>query len=136
MNKNKSSRSDILNIQFIKLSVNIIAPVITNIFNHCILKGVIPESLKIAEVIPIFKSGSKSDINNYRPISLLSPFSKTFENHIYNQLNSFIKENNIFHKIQYGFREDSSTELAVSQIVDDIIETIDSKLISCSIFLD
>ena len=136
MNKNKSSRSDIPNIQFIKLSVDIIAPVISNIFNHCILKGVFPESLKIAEVIPIFKSGSKSDINNYRPISLLSPFSKIFENHIYNQLNYFIKENNIFHKLQYGFREDSSTELAVSQIVDDIIETIDNKLINCSIFLD
>ena len=81
-NKSKSSRSNIPNIYFIKLSVKIIAPVITNIFNHCILKRVFPESLKIAEVIPIFKSGSKSDVNNYRPISVLSPFSKIFENHI------------------------------------------------------
>ena len=50
MNKNQSSRSDIPNINFIKLSVDIITPVITDIFNHCILKGVSPECLKIAEV--------------------------------------------------------------------------------------
>ena len=59
MNINKSSHSDIPNIQFIILRVNIAGPVIKNIFNDCILKRVLPKPLKVAEVIPIFKYGSK-----------------------------------------------------------------------------
>ena len=95
MDQSKSARSDTPRIKLIKLSVNIIAPYVTKIFNLCILKGVFPESLKFAEVIPIFKSGSKAEVNNYRPISLLSPFAKIFESYIYSQLISFINKHNI-----------------------------------------
>lgn len=136
MDEKKSCRSDAPKISFIKLSVDIIAPIITKIFNLCILKGVFPESLKLAEVIPIYKSGKKSNINNYRPISLLSPFSKIFETHICNQLTSYLNKNNILHSFQYGFREDSSTELAVTEIVDDITGALENKSINCSVFLD
>ena len=94
MDQSKSARSDTPRIKLIKLSVNIIAPYVTKIFNLCILKGVFPESLKFAEVIPIFKSGSKAEVNNYRPISLLSPFAKIFESYIYSQLISFINKHN------------------------------------------
>ena len=70
----KSSRSDLPRIQFLKMSVEIIAPLITLIFNQCINQDIFPTSFKLAEIIPIHKSGARTVINNYRPISLLSPF--------------------------------------------------------------
>ena len=99
-------------------------------------KGTFPESLKKAEVIPIFKSGSRVLTNNYHPISLLSPFAKIFESCIYNQLINFLNKNKTLYALQYGFREGSSTELAVSDIVDDLTSSIENRLINCSVFLD
>ena len=52
--------------------------------------------MKIAKVIPLFKSGTKTDVSNYRPISLLPQFSKIFEKLFLTRLNSFLSANNIF----------------------------------------
>ena len=125
MDSKESSRCDTPNIYFIKLSVDVIAPIITIVFNLCIQHGIFPHLLKTAEVVSIFKSGDRTKIDNYRPISLLSPFSKIFESYLYNQLISFVESNNILYKLQYGFRQDSSTELAVTQIVDDVINSLE-----------
>ncbi len=136
MDINKCCRSDTPKIKFLVLSADLIAPFITKIFNLCISTGIFPESLKMAEVVPIFKSGSRANVNNYRPISLLSPFAKIFEAHLYEQLLQYFNKNDFFYKFQYGFREKSSTELAVTQIVDDTINVIESRSIQCSVFLD
>ena len=98
--------------------------------------GIFPNSLKTAEVIPIFKKGDKQKVNNYRPISLLSPFSKLFERHIHTELTKFITKYNILHPYQYGFRHNSSTEQAITQITDEISNNIQDKLFTCSVFLD
>ena len=136
MQINKSSRSDLPGIKFLKMSVKVIVPIITKIFNQCILDGLFPTSLKIAEVIPIFKSGSKTDMDNYRPISLLSPFSKIFETHLYNCLINFLNQNNILYGKQFGFRNASSTDLAVINTINEISTNLDNNLITCGIFLD
>ena len=136
MDVNKSSRSDVPKIKFLKMSVEVIAPIVTKIFNLCIAKGVFPDSLKLAEVIPIFKSGSKSSAINYRPISLLSPFSKIFESHIYSHLIKYLDKYSLLYRHQFGFRDKSSTEFAVTQILDSINEVIQKKSIQCSVFLD
>ena len=136
LNISKSSRSDLPKIKFLKLSVEIISPIITEIFNKCIAAGFFPTSLKLAEVIPIHKSGPKNNINNYRPISLLSPFSKLFEMHLYNNLKFFFSKNNIIYKHQFGFIENSSTSLAVIDTVNEIISTLELNHTNCSIFLD
>jgi len=54
---------------------------LADIFNHCVQNGVFPDKLKLAKVIPVFKSGAKGIAFNYRPISILSHFSKIFEKH-------------------------------------------------------
>ena len=51
----------------------------SDLFNYCLSEGVYPDSLKVAEVIPIFKKGDHDETSNYRPISLLSQFNKIFE---------------------------------------------------------
>ena len=87
-------------------------------------------------MVPIFKRGDKTVTGNYRPISLLSPFSKLFERHIHNHLYNYVIKHKILHAHQYGFRTNSSTEMAITQLYEDISSKIDNSLITCSIFID
>ena len=64
---------------------------------------------KLAKVTPIFKQGNRSDMINYRPISVISAIAKVFEKIVYNQLSSYLSENNILSKYQSGFRSFHST---------------------------
>ena len=61
--------------------------------------------MKIAKVIPIFKKGDKQEVNNYRPISLLTGISKILEKIIYTRLINFLQINDIFSNFQFGFRK-------------------------------
>ena len=136
LDSNKSTKFDSPSIKFIKLSAYIIAPIITKIFNSCISNGIFPNRLKQAEIIPIFKKGNKSNVTNYRPISLLSPFLKIFERHLYSQLNQFLNKHSIIHEYQYGFRENKSTELALTQIVNELSQNTENGYYTCSVFID
>ena len=79
------------------------------IFNISLLNGVFPDSMKIARVIPLFKSGNTKGFSNYRPISLLHQYSKILEQIYQSRLMTFIDSNKILYKSQYGFRKQMST---------------------------
>ncbi len=132
----KSTKSSCPAIKFLKLSASIISPFLCKIFNKCIRKGCFPKSLKTAEVVPIFKKGNKAYPSNYRPISLLSPFSKIFERHIYDQLYSFVEKNKMLNNFQFGFRNNSSTEMAITNFFEDVSFELSNKKSTCSIFID
>ena len=72
-----------------------------------------PDNMKIAKVVPLYKSGSKNVFNNYRPVSLLPQFSKILEKLFNNRLVSFITKYDILSKNQYGFRSNRSTSMAL-----------------------
>lgn len=99
-------------------------------------QGVFPDCLKIAKVIPVYKSGDASDPSNFRPISTLSTFSKIFEKLLVNRFISFINQNNILYKYQYGFRKGCSTTTATVELVEFLLSKIDSKCIVGGLFLD
>ena len=65
--------------------------------------GIFLDELKIVKVITIYKSGDKTSIENYRPISVLSVFSKIFEKIMYNHLINFVNKHDILYKYQFGF---------------------------------
>ena len=135
--KNSNSTGyDDYNTKFIKLSSPLLAPALEKIFNLSINTGVYPDSLKIAKVIPIFKNGSKSSVNNYRPISILSPINKIFEKIIYSRLIKYIDKYNLLYKYQYGFRKNHSTEHALIELMDQIKLNIGKNKMSCGIFID
>ena len=136
LNPNKSSPKHSVPTKIIKLSTEILAPVITKIFNICISQGIFPEKLKAAEIRPIYKNGDKCQTNNHRPISILSPFSKLYEYHLQSQLTKFLDKNKILHKFQFGFRTNSSTEMAITQITEEIINNLQNNKTTCAIFLD
>ena len=75
------------------------------IFNLSITKGKFPNSMKIAKVTPLFKSGDMSDPSNYRPISVLPCFSKILEPIMYNRLYTYLTDNNMLYKKQFGFQK-------------------------------
>ena len=97
--KNTNSTGyDNFSTKFIKLSSSILAPALTKMFNISIKAGIYPSNLKIAKVIPIFKKGDPSSVNNYRPISILSPINKIFEKILYSRLTIYIHKSNLLYK--------------------------------------
>ena len=77
---------DNVSVDLVKQCAQLISSLLTHIINMSIVSGIVPDELKIARVIPLFKSGDRSLFTNYRPVSVLPAFSKIFERAIYNRL--------------------------------------------------
>ena len=86
--------------------------------------------------MPIFKKGDSNQASNYRPISLLSQFSKVLEKLIYNRLYLHLEKNNLLSKHQYGFRRNSSSTHTLCNIYEKLLKSVDNSLYTCCVFLD
>ena len=106
------------------------------IINTSFSKGIFPGKLKIVEVIPLHKGDSTQDLNNFRPISLLSIFDKIIEIIIHKRLYNFSEHQNIIFENQFGFRKNNSTTYALMEITEKIKESIDSGKFCCGVFID
>ena len=120
----------------IKIMKNFVLEPLSMIFNISLTSGVVPDKFKLASVSPIFKKGSQLDVNNYRPISLLSIFNKILEKLVFSRLIKFLNGNNILYDKQFGFRSKHSTMQAILSITDKIQGAIEEGSYSCGIFLD
>ena len=98
--------------------------------------GIFPDRLKYAVIKPVFKKGDKQDISNYRPISLLTSFSKVVEKIIYARLHAHIVTNNILVQEQYGFRTKTSTEHAAFALINSILTAMNRNQIVGGVFCD
>jgi hypothetical protein len=97
---------------------------------------VVPTQLKIAKIIPVFKSGDRSIMDNYRPISLLNTFSKILEKVVHNRLTSFLNFNNLLSKSQYGFRKEHSTIHPLTKFLNFITNAFNDREHCIAIFCD
>jgi hypothetical protein len=88
----------------IKSTKNHISTILAHIINLSLSQGIFPTELKLANIIPIYKAGDKDETGNYRPISLLTTFSKLYERVFYNRLANFLKMQKILFEYQFGFR--------------------------------
>ena len=127
---------DKINSKTLKVISNNISDTLAHIFNKCIEKSIWPDALKTAEVVPIFKSGKKCDIANYRPISLISNIAKIFEKIIHNRILNFIGKNKILSEKQFGFIKKKGTKDALSYITKKIYENLDKSTPIAVAFLD
>ena len=134
--ENKSTGPQSIPIKLLKLIPDLILTPLCRIINCSFQTGVFPDALKISEVIPIHKGESTEEINNYRPISLLSIFDKIIEKIMHKRLYDFLQEHNILFRNQFGFRKNNSTSFALIEITEKIKETIDNKKYGCGIFID
>ena len=124
-------------------SINtVILPTITtplcHLFNLSLQTGYVPDQLKSAKVVPVFKSGDKHNFTNYRPISLLSSFAKLLEKIVAHQVLGFLHKNNILFKHQYGFRKSHNTTHPIIHFLDKIYNGLNSNNpeYTLGIFLD
>ena len=109
---------------------------ITHLVNESLKSGIFPSELKLARVVPIFKSGDPSLLTNYRPISVLSFFSKILEKIVYNIVFDFLCENEMLYDYQFGFRSKHSTQQALITFVDNVTKSLDGSNIVISLFID
>ena len=98
--------------------------------------GLFPDILKIAKITPLHKKECKLNFQNYRPISLLSVFSKIFEKTIYTRIYSYLVKNNLLFEKQFGFRNNFSTNHALISITERIKYLVDSGKYVCGVFVD
>lgn len=104
-----------------------LAKPLVKIMNKIIDTGIYPEELKIAKVIPIFKGGDRTDASNYRPISILSIIAKIFDKIIDDRLMKFLKINKFISHKQFAFTENSSTDAAVYNVINNLQMHLDKK---------
>ena len=134
--KNGSSGYDSISATAVKNTATAFITPLTHIMNLSLSSAIFPEELKIARVIPLFKSGYAMLFCNYRPVSVLPLFSKILERLMYNRLISFINKHNLLFNFQFGFREGHSTNLALIYLVDKISNSLDMGEYVLGLFLD
>ena len=136
LDEKKAMGLDGVPCKLLKLASSIIGPSLTKIFNSCIKTETFPDEWKIAKVTPIFKKGSKSDLNNYRPISVLPIVSKLFEKIIYQQLYDYLDKNEFLNIYQFGFRSLHSTMTALLETTNNWSINIHNGLLNGVLYTD
>lgn len=136
LKSNSASGWDNIPTKLLKLASHIIVPIISHLINICFKYGVFPSIYKHAIILPIYKSGKKTDISNYRPIAILPVISKIIEKALNNRLVSYLSKFNILSPNQFGFQKGVSTEDAVCSLTNLIVEKLDSRTKCLAVFLD
>ncbi|XP_057289791.1 uncharacterized protein LOC130612454 [Hydractinia symbiolongicarpus] len=136
LQSNKSPGFDDVNSNVVKQTKNAIKIPLMHIFNLFLLQGYFPEKLKIARVLPVYKTGEKTNASNYRPISVLPCFSKILERIMYNRFYSFLTANNILYDNQFGFQAGHSTDHAIVKLVNEISKAFDENKYMLGIFIN
>ena len=134
--ENKSTGPSSIPLKLLSLIPDLIIMPLAFIINLSIMTGEYPNLLKIVKVVPIHKGGSTQDINNYRPISLLSIFDKIIEKIMHNRVYEFLENHEVLTPNQFGFRKKNSTVNALAQITEKIKMSIGRGKYGCGVFID
>ena len=133
--KIKNSKSGTLPGKFLKDTIYVVAPTLAFIFNWSFEEGIFPDNFKIARICPIYKGkGSKSNPDNYRPISVLSVVARLFEKLVHDQLLKHLEMFLYVH--QSGFRPKHSTETSLLNTTNQLCLNIDRGQCNLAVFND
>jgi hypothetical protein len=114
-----------------------VTPLLTLLITKIFSSGEYPTIFKLAIVTPIYKGGSRGNVENYRPISVLPVLNKVVEKVISKRIKSFfISNQNLLYSHQFGFRDRSGTENAVVEVISEILQHVDKKKTVSCIFMD
>lgn len=136
LNSSSASGYDGLSVKIIKNSESDLAPILTTLINNSFRDGTFPDILKVAKVVPIFKSGNKTDPNNFRPVAVLSNLSKIVEIAVKNRLIEHLVKINFVNSNQFGFQKASSTMSACLNFVETVYKFMENRKKTGSIFID
>lgn len=130
---NRGAGPDGLPSLFLKSCPSLCRP-LTIIYNQCISMGLFPEAWKVAQIVPIHKSGSRDNVGNYRPISLLNHFGKMFEVIILQQL--FFRVKNAIDSNQHGFFRGRSIITNLVPFIQQVNSNMEVGLDTCAVYTD
>ena len=138
IDEKKATGFDKIPSKLLKMAASIVAPSLTGrrIYEIKVLTGIYPTEWKLARVTPVFKKGSKSDINHYRPISVTPAVSKVLEKLIYDQLYHYLNDNKLLSSCQSGFRSLHSTITALLEATNSWSVNIDNGFLNGVVFID
>lgn len=136
LKNSNASGYDEISTNLLKKCMNKIVIPLTDILNTSISNGIFPEKLKIAKIKPLLKSDSGTSMENYRPICLLSSFSKIFEKYVAGKLIAFLDKYELLNDNQFGFRKGRSTTSAINKFLSTLYSHINDKKKCFGIFLD
>jgi hypothetical protein len=122
-----STGYDEISMKTLKISAPFISSLLCYIFNKAVLYGKFPTRMKYSIIIPIHKKGDKKNCGNYRPISLLTSFSKIFEKLIFKRISTHVHNYDILVNEQFGFRPKLSTETASYTFINKVLTAINNK---------
>ena len=120
----------------LKILSRIISLPLSLIINHSFETGIFPNKMKTGKVTPLHKKDATDNPSNYRPISVLSVFSKIFEKLMYKRLYQFLDTFEVLYPLQFGFREKHSMTHALLCLTESIKHSIDNGKYECGVFLD
>ena len=122
--------------KIVKQISHLISKPLSEIFNKSFCTGIFPDLLKITKINPIHKKDSKLLISNYRPISLLSNLNKIIEKLMFRRLYAFLEQYKCIYDLQFGFRENHSTNHAIISIIQKNQDAIQNNNFAVGIFID
>ena len=134
--KNVSSSTNNIPVSELKQIQSLLADPIAKIVNSSFHNGIFPDILKLARVVPIFKSGDSCSVSNYRPISILPVLSKIFERCVAQRLMHFLLTFKLISSDQFGFRKGKSTNDAFIKLTEYIYRGLNNKEHCRGIFID
>ena len=132
----KATGLDGIGARLLKAELPLLSFYLAKIFNKSIQTGYVPKCWKLKRVSPLHKGDSKTDCNNFRPISILPIPMKIFEKIIHDQVSEFIKVSKILSDRQSGFRKLFSTSTAAVDVSDYILEQLDNKKYVGAVLID
>ena len=136
LNVNKATGIDNISAKYLKMAAQAITKPLTKVLNLSIESNTFPDNLKKAKVTPIYKKGSKTDVNNFRPISVLPILNSIYERHISNCVTTFLDEYNLIYELQSGFRRLHSCQTALTKAVDNWLTAMNNNYIVGTVLLD
>ena len=126
----------IINAKLLKDSASSIVSGLTKIINASLFSQTFPDIWKKGKIVPLHKSKDPTSPNNYRPITILPILSKILEHIVHQQVYEYLQQNNMIASEQFGFRPKLSTNIALTQLTEEILQNMDNKMIAVAVFID
>ncbi|XP_039278721.1 uncharacterized protein LOC120350221 [Nilaparvata lugens] len=131
-----SSGSDGIPSKILNEFFHCVSGPVTQLLNRSCASGSFPACFKVSKLKPIFKKGSRKEVDKYRPIANLTSLSKVWERAIYDPLLAHFLNNNLLSECQYGFRAGMSTVDALESFISDIYSSLDQGVRVLGFFVD
>lgn len=122
--------------RIVKQCTHVIKKPLTHIYNTSFMTCVFPDKWKSAKVKPLYKKEEKQNIKNYRPISILSVFSKILKKLMFNRITAFLDDTKSLTGAQNGFRKGKCIETVIQSFIEHTQETLDKRTQATGIFID